>query len=271
MKKFWICFAALAISASAQAQTDVTVAHFAPFAPDVADTAVSVDVNSAEVLPNVVFNQTSGYLNLTGPGVAPGVTQLDVRTPPGGAIAITASPDLAADTDYTVAAIGDGVNQPLQLLPLVDDLTAPTAGNAKLRIVHAAPFADTLPATEVSIRLQDGTVVAGLTNVPYGANSGYLELPAGTYDLVIATPDGSTELIDPEPVALNDGDIITVFAVGDGANQPLGVTAVFADGSSAALPLDFPVETIPTLSTWGLLLMILLLTGIAGVAIRRMS
>ncbi len=259
---------ALMLAAGAQAQTRVNVAHLAPFAPDLSDTAISVDVDGTEVLTGVEFNQSSGYLTLTPAGTAPGVTQVDVRTPPGGPVAITASPDLAADTDYTVAAIGDGANQPLALLPLVDDLSAPAAGNARLRIVHTAPFADTAAATEVSIRLQDGTVVAGLTNVPYGADSGYLELPAGVYDLLIATPDGSTELIDPEPVRLNDGDVISVFAVGDGANQPLGVTAVFADGTSAALPLDFPFEPIPVLNPWGLALLILVL---AGLAMRRLA
>lgn len=268
MKKSIVAIAALIVGASAHAQTNVNVAHLAPFDADLAGTAVSIDVNAAQVLTGVQFNQVSGYLNLTGPGVAPGVTQLDVRVPPGGPVAITASPDLAADTDYTVAAIGDGVNQPLSLLPLVDDLAPPAAGNVKLRIVHAAPFAAALPDTEVSVRLQDGTVVAGLTNVPFGANSGYLELPAGTYDLLIATPDGSTELIDPQPVALPEGAIVTAFAVGDGVNQPLGITAVFGDGSSASLPLSAPFVAIPTLSQWGLLVLALV---VAGVAARRLA
>ena len=46
----------------------------------------------------------------------------------------------------------------------------------------------------------NGNVVAGLSNVPYKASSGYLMLPAGTYDLNVATPDGSLRLIDPLPV-----------------------------------------------------------------------
>ena len=43
-------------------------------------------------------------------------------------MAISASLDLANNTDYTVLAVGDGGNQPLALLPLVDDNRAPPAG-----------------------------------------------------------------------------------------------------------------------------------------------
>lgn len=269
MRKSFFAIAALIAGAGANAQTNVNVAHLAPFDSSVANTAVSVDLDSTPVpaLDGVVFNQVSGYLEIAPAGTPPGVTQIDVRNPPGGAIAISASPDLAADTDYTVAAIGNVVNQPLELLPLVDDLTPPTPENVKLRVVHAAPFADTLAATEVSIRLQNGTVVNGLTNVPYKGDSGFFELPEGTYDLVVATPDGSANLIDPLPVTLNAGDIVTVFAVGDGANQPLGITAVFGDGSFASLPLAGDgadsAQSIPTLSNIGIMILMLVVGLVA--------
>lgn len=237
--------APLALEGTGIQETRALVAHFAPFAPALSDTAVSVEVNSAEVLTGVLFNQNSNYLPLSPAGVAPGITALDVFTPPGAASpAISAMPELAANTDYTVAAIGNVINQPLQLLPLVDDLSAPASGFAKIRIVHAAPFADSLPATEVSIRDDAGNVIAGLTNVPFGAESGFIQVPAATYDLQVATPDGATTLIDIAPVALNDGDVLTVFAVGDVINQPLGATAIFADGSSAALPLEQPTRAL---------------------------
>ncbi|WP_395373119.1 DUF4397 domain-containing protein [Marinicella sp. W31] len=221
------------------------VAHFAPFASGLSDTAVSVNVDAAEILTGVLFNQASGYIDLGPADTAPGTTQLDVFAPPGTPpAAITATFDLAANTDFTIAAVGDGTNQPLQLLPLMDDNSAPGANNVKVRIVHAAPFAATLMDTEVSIRDDDGNVIGGLTNVQFGENSGYLEVPAATYDLQIATPDGSTTLIDIAPVDLAAGTIVTVFAVGDGVNQPLGVTAVFGDGTFAELSLEQPTRAV---------------------------
>ena len=264
--------ATVAISSTAIAQTRVNVGHLAPFDADIANTAVSVEITNDQtlILNSVEFNDFSGYLFLSDTGIAPGMTDVEVFAPPnpGGTLAIDDTFDLLADTNYTVAAIGDGVNQVLSLLPLVDDLSAPSAGNAKLRVVHAAAFAAALPDTAVSVRLDDGGVVNNLDSVEFGQESGFFELPAGTYDLVIATPDGSTNLINPVPVALGDGDIVTLFAVGDGTNQPLGITAVFGNGSSATIALEAEFTAIPTLGTIGLFLMMGLL---ALVAVRRLS
>ena len=101
----------------------------------------------------------------------------------------------------------------------------PADGNLNIRIVHAAPFAANLAATEVSIRTAGGDVVDGLVGVPYNAESGFFEVPATTYDLKVASNDGSVNYIDPLPVELPAGADVTVFAVGDGVNQPLGIIA----------------------------------------------
>lgn len=266
--------AILLISASggAFAQTRANVAHFAPFAPS-GGTAVSVNVNGAQALTGVTFNQVSGYLPLSAAGVAPGTTTLEVFAPPGTPpAAISATVNLAADTDYTVVAIGNVTNQPLALLPLVDNNSPPAAGNVKLRIVHTAPFTSALPATAVSIRTESGDIVNGLSSVQYGQDSGYFEVPAGTYNLKVSTPDGTTTLINPGAVPLPAGTIVTVFAVGDGVNQPLGITAVFGDGTSAILPLEQagggPTQAIglPSMNWIGL---VLLAAALAFVAFRR--
>jgi hypothetical protein len=62
-------------------------------------------------------------------------------------------------------------------------------------------------------------------------------LPAGEYDLKITTPGGATTLIDPVAVTLNEGDIVSAFATGDGANQPLGVFALPSGQQGAFLDL----------------------------------
>ncbi|MGD9048359.1 MAG: hypothetical protein PVF77_09915, partial [Anaerolineae bacterium] len=62
---------------------------------------------------------------------------------------------------------------------------------------------------------------------------------AGEYDLKITNADGTVTLIDPMPVTLNDGDIVSLFAVGDGANQPLGVFAWPSDQVGFLLPLGY--------------------------------
>ncbi|MFK7956385.1 MAG: DUF4397 domain-containing protein [Lysobacterales bacterium] len=217
----------------AQAQVRAVVGHFAPFAETLEGTAVDVAVNGAVALEGVQYGQFTDYLDLG----AAGTYSVDI-TPVGGAEpAISFSADLP-DGDYTLLAAGDGVRQDLQLLALTDDNTAPAAGNIKVRVVHGAPFASTLEGTNVSIRTAGGDVVGGLNPVPFGVNSDYLELPAATYDLKVASPDGSTNFIDPLPVDLADGTIVTIIATGNGDQQPLGITALPVGELATRVPVD---------------------------------
>jgi hypothetical protein len=192
------------------------VAHLAPFAVD-PGTAVTVTLNGTAVLTDFMFADSTGYLDV------PAGTY-DVAIYPAGSPdpAITGTVTLEGDKDYSAIAVGGANGWPLSLLALEDNNTAPAAGNFKLRLGHLAPFAAG-SATLADVRLQDGTII--LDDVPFGAVAAYAELPAGTYDLKITTPDGVTTLIDPLPVTFNAGDIVTAFAVGDGVNQPLGVFA----------------------------------------------
>lgn len=233
--KLAAAFTALALTALAGpvwANARVTVGHFAPFAPALQDTAVNVRVNGQVALQNVVFGQFTEYLTL-GPAGSYTVEVLPAGT---STVAISATLELSNNTDYTVLAVGDGANQPLSLLPLVDDNAAPAAGQVKVRVVHAAPFANTLAATEVSIRDNTNAVVGGLQRVPFKGASGYLSLPAATYDLKVSTPDGSTTLIDPKPAALPAGGILTLVATGGANGYPTGITAIAA-GAAPSNPL----------------------------------
>lgn len=155
---------------------------------------------------------------------------------------MTASVDLADETDYTVLATGNGSTQDLALWPLVDDAEAPAEGNLNIRVVHAAPFAEGSEATEVSVRTAAGDVVNGLVGVPYFAESGYFEIPAGSYDLKVASNDGTANFIDPLPENLPAGLDLTVIAIGDSINQPLGILALPVGLLETRAPVDNSVN-----------------------------
>jgi hypothetical protein len=104
--------------------------------------------------------------------------------------------------------------------------------------VHAAPFASASADTEVSIRTAAGDVVNGLVGVPYFAESGFFAIPAGTYDLKVASNDGTANFIDPLPVDLPAGLDLTVIAIGDGINQPLGILALPVGLLETRAPVD---------------------------------
>ncbi len=207
----------------------VAVAHLAPFAMD-PGTAVTITLNGTPALTDFAFADSTAYIDLF-----PGEYLVEVWPMGAPEPAITATLDLVGGTDYSVVAIGDGVNQPLELMALVDDNTPPAAGKFHLRLGHLAPFAAT--GTEADICLQDGTPI--LTDVPYGAVASYLPLDAGTYDLVIAAAGTNCDsvLIDPLPVTFTEGQILTAFAVGNGTLQDLGVFAWPSDQVGFLLPL----------------------------------
>lgn len=230
-----IALAGLALAAPGFALADarVLVGHFAPFSGDLAATAVDVRINGATALTNVRYGDFTAYIPLPA-----GAYSLEVLPAGTSTVAISANVTLADNTDYTVLATGGAGGQPLALQALVDDNRTPAAGNLKLRVIHAAPFGPDADSTAVSIRTDRGTVVGGLAEVPFFAASGYLELPAGNYDLKVASPDGSRNLIDLAPVDLPAGAVLSVLATGDGVNQPLGFTAL----PLGALPTETPVD-----------------------------
>ena len=192
----------------------VAVGHFAPFAAGLENTSVTVRVDGMDLLTDFVFGELTGYVELT-----PDVDHL-VEVIPTGAVdpAISGIFNLEGGQRYTLSAIGGANSWPLELFPLVDDNTAPMADMARLRVVHFAPFADSLPATTVDVCTDSGTVV--IPGVPYkGYTDPYLELPRGLYNLKVtaAGTDCETLIFDIPTILLRSGVVASVFAVG-GAN-----------------------------------------------------
>jgi hypothetical protein len=225
------------------ADAKVTVAHFAPFAEDIEGTSVTVALNGEAALTDVKSKDFVPDIALPAGEYLVEIILTGTET-----VAMSETYTLEDGMDYTVYATGNGTLQDLELIALVDDNTAPATGNVKVRVVHAAPFGATSESTEVSIRTAGGDLVAGLKGVPYGAKSGYLELPAGTYDLKVASNNGQVNYIDPLPVELAAGAIATLFAVGDIAMQDLSIVAtpiaelplrdVVTDSTNGAYMLD---------------------------------
>lgn len=201
------------------APATVTVAHFAPFAGSVAGTSVSVLVNDQVVLENFQFGDVQKNVEL------PAGTYHIAIVPTGAtAAAIVGEVTVEAGKDYTLAAIGDGGNQTLELFPLVDD-NEPAASGAKVRIAHLSPFAADLEATKVDLCTDAGAVVAG--GLPY---KGVINpvLPAGDYDLKIAVAGTNCETValDLPSIRLADGDIYELYAIGiPGGAIPFTVAA----------------------------------------------
>jgi len=237
-KSLFNTLAAIAIGAAGAASAqEVQVAHAAPFADAIEDTSVTVLVNGNPVLEDFRFGQIASLS-------AGGAPEIDVAVVPTGGTDPVISETVTLGEDVTILAVGDLVRQELGLLRLSDDIATPAAGDVNLRVVHAAPFAEDLDATEVAVRTAGGVEIAEpLNSVRFGEASGFLELPAGVVDVKVTSPDGAINLIDPLPVDLPGGANVTVVAVGNGDQQPLGALALPGIGQlETRAPVDNSVN-----------------------------
>lgn len=249
---------ALVGPAAAQGNTArVRVIHASPDAP-----AVDVFVDGQAVLTNVAFPAISNYLDVpAGPH--------EVRVAPAGqganAAVITANLTLEAGRAYTVAAVGQLANIRAQVYN--DNLSAPAAGKAHVRVIHASPDA---PAVRVGVA-NGPTLIESLA---FPNASDYLPVDAGTYDLQV-TPAGADDVVlDLAGTTLQAGTIYDVVAVGNLANIRAEV-ATFTPQQAAPAPAPGGATpgTLPDTGVSDAWLPLALLFGVlllgGGLALRR--
>lgn len=203
----------MALAAPAFAQTgeaQVRVAHLASDAPN-----VDVYVNG-EIVPeltNVPYGTVSGYLPLPA-----GTQQVTVYATGDTSTPVIDTPvELAAGGAYTIAAVGLVSDGSLTAQVYTDDNAAPTAGNGKVRVVHASPDAGPVDVAtaDLSTYLVEGLEFPGA--------SPYAEVPAGTYDISVLAAGTDTVAISVPGATVADGGVYTAFAVGTAAAGNLDV------------------------------------------------
>ncbi len=232
-------FATSALAADGKAR--VRVVHASPDAP-----AVDVWVNGAVAFSNAPFKGITNYASLDPASYQVQVTPTGASTP----VVIDATLDLAADTDYTVVAVGQLAN--IEPLVLVDNNGTPAAGKAHVRFVHASPDA---PAVDIAVK--GGPVL--FANVAFKGVGTYLPVDAGTYDLEVRLAGTTTVALEVPGVKLDAQTVYTIFAMGLAGDGTL--TAV--PSVDAKAPSTLPTTGGVPMNAW---LLILLAGGTALVA-----
>jgi hypothetical protein len=204
---------------------DVRVVHASPNAP-----AVDVLVNDVDrEVQDAEFKDVTDYLSLD-----PDTYNFKVVPAMGTPTDAVIDEDLAlvqgsASTVLAVGAVNDPNLPAIQALLLNDD-NRRVATEARIRLVHTSVLAG-----DVDIYVAEGGTltpdvdttidfVYSATGIPFKADTGYLSLPDGSYDIAI-TPTGSTgAAIGPLTVDLAAGGIYTAVARDEtGIGLPLGV------------------------------------------------
>lgn len=177
--------------------------------------SIDVTVDDEAGVSNLAFSQASNDLELD-----EGDRVLAVTVSGGAAASFDSTVTVVADEEQTFLVVGGA--DALEALVLDDDLTAPTAGNFRARIVHASPTAG---AVDVYVTAPDADLTAEtpvLANVGYKSFDVLDELPAGDY-VVSVVAAGSTD-----PVVATSGTL----TIADGAIH----TIVVADDPEAETP-----------------------------------
>lgn len=201
MKKLILLSTMLAGAMLAQDSAHIRVVHASPDAP-----AVDVLVNGSKVLEAIPFKEYSEYL-----AVPAGRYDIRVNVSGTNTTVLQASPELAAGQDYTAMAVGKVAN--IELLLIADDNSSPEDGNARLRVIHAAPSAPSVDVYATSPFEALASKTPALSNVPFKAVSGYLEVPAGNYQARVAVANTKTVAIDSGRIPKVNGAVRTIIAI----------------------------------------------------------
>jgi len=209
----------LSAPAFAQSGARVRVVHASPDAP-----AVDVWINDGLAIENAPFKGITDYAPL-----AAGAYNIKV-VPNGATEPVVIEADLTLEAkDYTIVAVG--LLENIEPLLLIDNNSAPAAGKAHVRFVHASPDA---PAVDIAVK--GGPIL--FSNVAFKEIGDYLPVDAGTYDLEVRLTGTETVALDVPGLALADGTVYTVFAMGLAGGEPMltAVPSVDSRPEAAMLP-----------------------------------
>ncbi|MGC5171046.1 DUF4397 domain-containing protein [Micromonospora sp. DT81.3] len=219
--------AAQAVPAAAPEGGWLRLGHFSPdtVAVDVRVSALSGGTVVLE-LQDVAYGDISGYQSLPAGTYAIGMipsgsddwTQLAVSD------SVTVDPSKAA----TVAAYGP--SDDLQVQAFADDLTPPSAGTARVRVIHTSTI-----VPSVDVQTTTGVVIAD--DAQSGSAAPYVLVRPGTLELEL-TGEGVS---DEASVDVAAGTITTLFVL-DTADGGLTVMPVIDSASPAVVP-DGGVDT----------------------------
>lgn len=150
-----------------------------------------------------------------------GTRTVEVRPAGGDEAVFSTDVELAADTRYTVAVIGEAggedyePSQELTAAVLEDDTSPVDGDSARLRLLHAVPDAG---AVDVTLEGQDGAL---FDEVPFG-ESGTVTAEANDYTLQVreASQTNTGRILGDFDESLNGGTAYTAFAAGYVSSDP---------------------------------------------------
>ena len=226
-----ILLGACGSDSSSPQRTQLRVIHAAPDAPK-----VNVLLNGDALLTEVNYKEGSGFAD---PARGTYDVTVDAITPSGDVTVIDVpGVALAADTAYTVLAIGKVANSTLAPLLISNLRTAVPSGQARAQVVHAAPDAPPV-SVYVTAPGADLATATALGTFSFGNELGPVEVPAGNYQIRVTLADNPGAVVyDAGTVALADGADLLLVAVTNTTTGAAPISLLVNNGSTQSELLD---------------------------------
>ena len=220
--------------AGASAATDVQlrVAHFSPDTPPMDVYATGFDGKEQLVLPKLGYGQVSEYLPLTA-----GLYAFSMRpagSPATDEAVLRVSADLAARTSYTFAAFGRQAELNTDLL--TDDLSAPPAGQGRVRLIQAA-----IDVGAVDVSTAGGPLLA--QDADLGSVGNYIAVPAGSWEI---TAEGESADRVVENLTVDPGAVSSLVILDGNSTGNLQIISVTDAASATAAAGAAPAGGVDT-------------------------
>lgn len=214
--------AAVAPAAVPAASGWVRLAHLSPNTKsvDVRLTALSGG-NTLYELDNVRYGQVSPYHAM--PDGIYTVSMVPAGSAPTTKPMISTSVQIDTGKSATVAAYG--TNKKLTVSVFTDDLTAPTAGQARVRLIQASTIVKT-----VDVTTSTGVPIAA--NAKAGTATGYAQVPAGKWTLALT----SAKMQNTAQIDLANGSVTTLLVL-DTASGGLTIDPILDSAAVGQMPV----------------------------------
>ncbi|MEV4121150.1 DUF4397 domain-containing protein [Micromonospora sp. NPDC049645] len=175
--------AAIPVPAGAATGADtvgyVRLAHLSPDTPAVDVYLAAPDATEPQVFPGVGYGVVSDYLEL--PPGRYAVAMREAGAPASDPPVLTTEVAVTSGDAYTVAGVGRHADLGLRVLN--DDLSAPSAGRAKVRVVQASVRTPVL-----DVAAADGPVLAA--GVQFATTTEYQQVEPGSWRLKLTGASG---------------------------------------------------------------------------------
>lgn len=165
---------------------------------------------------NLDFGAVTSYIPLT-----PGTYTINADTAGSRQVLSSAKATFAASTQYTVLLGNSTAN--LQQITLTDQNQPAPAGQIALRFVNQATRVNAVDIYLVPAGQRLTAVSPLVTGIAFGTNTGYINVPAGTYSLIMlpatTVPVGAVSYTGPQ-INYSAGSARTIILI----DQPLATT-----------------------------------------------